>query len=56
MKSTTKLQASVLGFSAAIAAALFAVLALAPSAFRASGNDWSGGTFSNTTSINGVET
>ncbi len=53
MKSTTKLQVSILGLSAVIAVALFAVFALAPSIIWASDSDWSGGTFTNTTSING---
>ena|GEM_PF-3242002 len=53
MKSTTKLQLSIFALSSAIAVAFFAIFALAPSVFWTSDSDWSGGTFSNTTSING---
>ncbi|MFZ3077723.1 MAG: hypothetical protein WA139_04665 [Candidatus Aenigmatarchaeota archaeon] len=53
MKSTTKLQFSILALSAVIVIAFFAVFALAPSVFWTSDSDWSGGTFTNTTSING---
>ncbi len=53
MKSTAKLQASILFFSSAAALAFFAIFALAPSVFWTSNSGWSGGTFTNTTSING---
>ncbi|MFZ3077721.1 MAG: hypothetical protein WA139_04655 [Candidatus Aenigmatarchaeota archaeon] len=49
MKSTTKLQISILAFSSAAVTALFAVLAIAPSILWTSNTDWSGGTFSNIT-------
>ena len=53
MKSTTKLQLSILALSSITAIAFFAILALAASVFWTSDSDWSGDTFSNTTSING---
>lgn len=53
MKNTSKLQASIFALSSIAAIALFAILVLAPSVFWTSNSDWSGGTFSNTTSING---
>jgi len=64
MKSTTKLQLSILALSSITAIAFFAILALAASVFWTSDSDWSGGTFTNITGdlmlnntlVNGIQT
>ncbi len=53
MKSTTKLQFSILSISVVIAVALFALFALAPSIIWTSNLDWSTGAFTNVTNMTG---
>lgn len=53
MIGTAKIQLSILALSSAIAAALFAIFAVAPSVFWTSNSDWNTGTFTNTTNITG---